>query len=439
MIPMDTCAIERAGCAAGELASEPAQQPRRTNRPHVVVLGDPASKRVAQFLAAASGQGYRASVLSYRDYLGSDRPITAYLPPHAILRIDSPGEDPEIHRQLLRLGMQGPPDLWPEVAARAGQMFPLGDASKRLPPDFQPLSHREIEQLRFERGAIITPRQWYAGLTWTMHRLESELAGQTGVRLMAHPGDVPILFDKGICQTIWQQAGLTVPPFWLGLHSYDQLRAAFAGDRHKNLFLKLRHGYSAMGALALQWQGSRIRALAPLEICREDGVTRLYLSKRVQSLTDEHVIVELVNWLGREGVIVEPWLPKARIEGRNFDLRVVVIAGRVRHVVGRANYGPFTNLNLDGVRIAAADVQAHLGGEAWEQAMQLCAVAADCFPRSQYLGVDLLVRSDCRRFALLEGNAFGDYLPGLLDDEHCTTYEAELIALSRPGAVPCVT
>ena len=437
MIPMDMHASEHAGRAAGEPALAP-PAPRRTERPEVVVLGDPASKRVTQFMAAASGLDYRAAVVSYRDYLASDRPITAHLPRQAILRIESPGEDPEIHRQLLRLGMQGPTEFRlaesSATAARTNDALPPGDA-----PAFQLLSHREIDQLHFERGAIVAPRQWYAGLAWAMRRIESELAGHPQVRLMADPGDVPILFDKGICQTIWQQAGLAVPPFWLHLHSYDQLRAAFAGDRHQQLFLKLRHGYSAMGAMALQWQGSRVRALVPLEICRDCGVTRLYLSKRVQSITDEHVIAALVDWLGREGMIVEPWLPKARIDGRNFDLRAVVIAGRVRHVVGRANYGPFTNLNLDGVRIPAEVVQAHLGNEAWQQATQLCAAAASCFPRSQYLGIDLLVRSGGRGFALLEGNAFGDYLPGLVDREHRTTYEAELIALSRSGAVPCAT
>lgn len=445
MNPMDPCAIERAGSSPGKPALEqtPPEQtaPRRKGLPEVVVLGDSASKRVAQFLAAANSLGYRTAVLSYRDYLASDRPITAYLPPRAILRIESPGEDAEIHRQLLKLGMEGPPELGAPLVAGSGPASrrEMAARAESAPPAFRPLSTGEIDRLRFERGAILAPRQWYAGLARAMCRIEAELAAGPHVRLMAHPGDIPILFDKGICQTIWQHAGLAVPPFWLDLHSYDQLRAAFADDRHQRLFLKLRHGYSAMGAMALQWQGDRVRALAPLEMGRDGGTRRLYLSKRVQSFTDEPVIAELVDWLGREGLIVEPWMPKARIADRNFDLRAVVIAGQVRHVVGRASHGPFTNLNLDGVRIPADTLQSRLGSDAWQQAMQLCGSAAAWFPKSHYLGIDLLVRSGGRGFALLEGNAFGDYLPGLVDDEHRTTYEAELIALCRSGAVPCAT
>jgi hypothetical protein len=39
-------------------------------------------------------------------------------------------------------------------------------------------------------------------------------------------------------------------------------------------------------------------------------------------------------------------MPKAGIDGRTFDLRVLVIAGRARHAVARLSRGPMTNLHL---------------------------------------------------------------------------------------------
>ena len=66
-------------------------------------------------------------------------------------------------------------------------------------------------------------------------------------------------------------------------------------------------------------------------------------------------------------------------------------------------------------------------GEAWEQARSLTERAAESFPGCGMLGIDLLVRPGGKKFALLEANAFGDNLPGLLFNGQ-STYEAELHA-----------
>ncbi len=50
------------------------------------------------------------------------------------------------------------------------------------------------------------------------------------------------------------------------------------------------------------------------------------------------------------------------------------------------------------------------------------------FPTSHYAGVDLLFTPSYRHHAVLEINAFGDLLPGILCDG-LDTYEAELSAL----------
>ncbi len=69
-------------------------------------------------------------------------------------------------------------------------------------------------------------------------------------------------------------------------------------------------------------------------------------SLSVQRYDDPETISAIVNELGRSGLHVERWVPKAGFSGRTFDLRVVMIAGEVRHTVMRTSVTPMTNLHL---------------------------------------------------------------------------------------------
>jgi hypothetical protein len=186
------------------------------------------------------------------------------------------------------------------------------------------------------------------------------------------------------------------------------------------LFLKLRYGYSAMGAVALEWRGDRIRAITTVEAATYSGTPSLFVSKRPRILRRETEIAWLVDRLAREEVLVEEWLPKARWNGLPFDVRVVVIGGAAFHAVGRANAAPFTNLNLDATRIGREELLACRLGDHWEDLLELAVAAAERLPEAGMLGIDVLVKPNGREFALLEANAFGDYLPGLTFDGRST-------------------
>jgi hypothetical protein len=141
----------------------------------------------------------------------------------------------------------------------------------------------------------------------------------------------------------------------------------------------------------------------------------------------------LIDALCREGVQVEEWLPKAGAEGGSFDLRVLVIAGRPRHTVMRVSESPMTNLHLLNRRGDLGHLLAEVPPERWEAAMASCRRAAGAFPRCLHAGVDLVLTPGYRHHAVLEVNAFGDLLPGVLCDG-LDTYEAELAALQPGGA-----
>ncbi|RUS95886.1 hypothetical protein DSM106972_088990 [Dulcicalothrix desertica PCC 7102] len=57
-----------------------------------------------------------------------------------------------------------------------------------------------------------------------------------------------------------------------------------------------------------------------------------------------------------------------------------------------------------------------------------CEQAAKLFPTSLYCGVDLLILPDWKQHAILEINAFGDLLPGILWNG-MDTYTSEVKAM----------
>jgi hypothetical protein len=71
-----------------------------------------------------------------------------------------------------------------------------------------------------------------------------------------------------------------------------------------------------------------------------------------------------------------------------------------------------------------------MGPQAWQELCDNAAGVARAFPQSFTLGIDILVRPDWRRHAVLEVNAFGDLLLGQLDRGE-DTYTATLSTWQR--------
>lgn len=353
---------------------------------------------MALFRDAALGHGCQVSPISY-DELLTGRACQAPMAAGTIVRIDSPGPNAAVTRCILTAGI--------EPMEQRGRV---------------PLGARAIDARSFGRGEIVRPLQWFLGLRRLLRRLEA-LWTPRGAWWMNTPSAVLTAFDKRECRDLWSLAALPIAAGMQPIQSYAKLRAA-APDRHRRLFIKLRYGYSAMGAVALEWRGDRARAITTVEVTRQAGEPRLFVSKRPRVLDREQEIAWLVDTLALEEIVVEDWLPKARLHGKPFDLRILTIGGRARHVVGRAHNSPFTNLNLDADRVASHEL-AELLGEHWPGILSLAERAAARIPGAWSLGMDLLVRPGRRDGVLLEANAFGDYLPGLLCDGE-TTYEMQI-------------
>ncbi|MEU5703560.1 STM4014 family protein [Streptomyces aurantiacus] len=270
--------------------------------------------------------------------------------------------------------------------------------------------------------------RWYARFLGCVASLRG------GLRL-DDPAELAVMFDKRLCHDRLARADVPVPPSPTSggltpIRGWTDVRDVMAAAGMRRVFVKLAHGSSASGVLAIETGGAgRIRATTSVERA-EDG--RLHNSLRVRRCTTEAEIAAIVDALAPDGLHVERWLPKASLGDRSADLRVVVVAGRATHAVVRTSRSPLTNLHLGGTRGDLAAVRA-LAGDRWTAAVEACERAAACFPGTLCVGVDLLPAIGWRNFAVGEVNAFGDLLPRLTGlpgsgAEGQDTYAAQIAA-----------
>ncbi|MEU1126163.1 STM4014 family protein [Streptomyces sp. NPDC005899] len=360
--------------------------------PPLAVVGIPGNRRVALFQEAVRAAGLPpARVVPWAQVLRGE---AAFLAGERV-RVDSPGEDAEV--ELLLRGVADP--------------------------------------ARVEGTAL-----WYDRFTSAVRDV-GRAAAAAGAVLLDDPDDIAVLFDKRLCHGAMDAAGVPVPdsptsgPAAAPVRDWTDVRGLMAGHRMPRAFVKLAHGSSASGVLAVETAGpGRARATTSVE---RDGSGRLFNSLRVRTYRTEREVAEIIDALAPDGLHVERWLPKASVPGgRVADLRVVVIAGRATHAVVRTSRSPMTNLHLGGTRGDLRQVRAAVeaGGGSWREVLAVCERAAACFPGTLCVAVDLLPSTGWRRFAVGEVNAFGDLLPrltGLPDTgtEGMDTYRAQVTAV----------
>lgn len=370
--------------------SGPAASSRLANkRRRWLVLGDPENRRTALFQAALRElRQPEAEVIRYRALLREEVDLAEVLARQTdaepcVLRIESPAEDFDTERRLIALGE------------------PVGDISRSA-----------ALRLRSDFGRVRFPRQWFAGYCALLEQVEQAMEPFPHLRVQNHPSVIPLLFDKPRCHALLESRGVAVPPALPGITCYDSLRAAMQSAGWNRVFAKLACGSSASGVVAFSIAGVQPCAITSLELVRRRGEARFYNNLKLSHYHRERDLRAIFDFIGEQGMHVERWLPKAVQNQRSFDLRVVTYAGQARHTVVRTSRAPMTNLHLGNRRGDLAQLR-RAAGPRWRKVTELCELAASQFPQAQYIGWDVLVTPGFRRAYILEGNAFGDLLPGI--------------------------
>ena len=355
----------------------------------LTLLATSGSKRVRLMQAArAQLRLPPAQVLEWRDWLAQPALLEEALRQHCLLKIEPPGDDPAAHLLLLQAGCR--------LLDR-----PLVDAPAH--------------------GELLAMDAWFAGFAAAMVSLAAQLADLPQARAFNAPTEISLMTDKLACQRHLAAHGVPIPALLGPVHGYEHLQSLLREHELDRVYLKPRYGSSASGVVAYRRKRTgRQQATTSAALSREDGQTRLFNVKRMARYEAEHDIAALVDALAAQELYAETWLSKPRCGDSHYDLRVVTVAGQPAHRVARIGDQMMTNLHLDNRRGDAAGLLDAADMQALEETAVL---AARAFPASQVTGYDLVVRQGQAR--VLEANAFGDLLPGLLW-QGADTYTAQL-------------
>lgn len=367
----------------------------------LVVVAPPGSRRVLALQATLQAHGWpRARVVPYLDLLQGVGRLAEQVHPGELLRLESPGEDPETERAILAHG-----DVPDEDGA------------------FWRMSGPDLADLDLATGRLPPTRQWYLGYRRLLH----DLAG-LDLPFMSAPADILTMFDKRATHARLTAAGVPVPEALPPISSAEELLSELAARGWRRAFVKLAHGSSASGAVALELgSAGRVQATTTVEVVSGPEGVRLYNSRRLLRYRTWPEVRTLLDALSTQRLHVERWVPKAGWAGRTLDLRVVVVGGQAAQVLARLGRGPMTNLHLKNERGDWAAVLEQLGEHRWAEIKRNCEAALAAFPGALYGGVDVLLTPDFRRHFILELNAYGDYHRGVLW-QGLDTYGAELRA-----------
>lgn len=355
----------------------------------LTLLATAGSKRVRLMQAArAQLRLPPAQLLEWRDWLRQPALLNVALAHPGLLKIEPPGDDPAAHLLLLQAGcrlLDRPP-----VAAPA-------------------------------HGELLAMDAWFAGFTAAMASLTTQLAALPQACVVNAPAEISLMTDKLACQHHLATHGIAIPTLLGPVHGYEHLQSLLHEHDLDRVYLKPRYGSSASGVVAYRRnKAGRQQATTSATLSRTDGQTRLFNVKCMARYETPADIAALVDALAAQELYAETWLNKPRCGDGHYDLRVLTLAGQPAHRVARIGQHMMTNLHLDNRRGDAAG----LLNTADLTALEATAThAARAFPASQVTGYDIVVRQGQAR--VLEANAFGDLLPGLLW-QGADTYAAQL-------------
>ena len=237
----------------------------------------------------------------------------------------------------------------------------------------------------------------------TLQRL-SEMSLPDDVCFLNTPDALLRALDKKETKEVLMDKGLKVTPMLPSPRSFDELRQLLA-DCGRGCFLKPRYGSGAGGIMAIRYQPNRNKWVVYTTLRQVDGV--IHNTKRINRLSVEKEIIPLAEAVIQTEAILEEWIPKAQLQGENYDLRVVCRESEIDYIVVRCSKGSITNLHLNNKAHWWNELS--LSEEVRQQIYFQCQEAVQSLDL-QYAGVDVLIERGTDIPYIIEVNGQGDHV-----------------------------
>lgn len=285
-----------------------------------------------------------------------------------------------------------------------------------------------------DKGRFAHLHDWFNGFSALLIRLENALLEvllqrqlpRDSLHYLNTPAAITLMTDKLACQRHLLRCGVAVPALLPQMQSFSQLVAYMMQQRCFQVFIKTRFGSSASGVVALRLSPrGQMVARTSLELVTDGTAYSFYNSLKIRTYQHPDQIALLFDAIIAQQGYVERWQPKPVLQGKHFDLRIVVLGGKAMHYIARCSSSPMTNLHLGNCR---GDIlQLENGPQLLAQAKQVAEQAAACIPGAGCIGADVICAAKGAK--VIELNAFGDLLPNVLH-QGLSSYEAQVRLMS---------
>ncbi len=264
------------------------------------------------------------------------------------------------------------------------------------------------------------------------------------LEFLNHPLVIAELLDKRACKKKLEKAGLAVTEMLRGENELEMPEKGSGKETEKSgtapseklleqmqkkgiyqVFIKPVNGSGAAGVSAFRWQP--VSGQMVLYTCAlrhpEYGLVN---TKCLRRFTKPEEIISLLDGILKLDCVVERWYAKAQYQGFSYDLRAVVLDGKIDYLLGRLSRGPVTNLHLNNRPLKAEKLGIPLS--VLEDIDRLCRRAADCFTGLRCAGIDILLERGSLKPRIIEMNAQGDLIyQDLFHENRIYRHQAEMM------------
>ncbi|MFC4805232.1 STM4014 family protein [Filifactor villosus] len=228
-----------------------------------------------------------------------------------------------------------------------------------------------------------------------------------GVHFLNSPVSIKATLDKRRCKRILKEKGILVTPIldFYGF-SFEDLMEYLRRERISRIFIKPNLGSGAAGVASLKYNPKLDVCIMQTSLLKQEGYVN---TKKVRTFTDRASIREMVDFLLKEGAVVERWIPKEAVGQAVYDLRVVYQFSHISYIQARgAKTSAITNLHLNNFPLTMGEIG--LTEEKKMELEELCANAMACFDGLNSAGFDILLEKNTEKPYIIEINAQGDLM-----------------------------